>query len=50
MSKITFIIPSINRPSIVNSINSLSNQTNPNWECIIVYDGVEGIKFEDDRI
>lgn len=50
MNKITFIIPSINRPSIFNSINSLLNQTNPNWECIIVYDGVEGIKFEDDRI
>jgi glycosyltransferase involved in cell wall biosynthesis len=50
MNKITFIIPSINRPSLVNSIKSLLNQTNPNWECIIVYDGVEGPEFDDERI
>lgn len=48
--KITFIIPSINRPSLINSINSLLNQTNPDWNCIIVYDGVEGIQFDDKRI
>ena len=50
MNKITFIIPSINRPSLINSIKSLLNQTNPNWECIIVYDGVEGPEFDDERI
>ena len=49
-NKITFIIPSINRPSIINAVNSLLNQTNPNWECIIIYDGVDGFKFDDDRI
>lgn len=49
-SKITFIIPSVNRPTLVNSINSLLNQTNPNWNCIIVYDGVEGAQFDDKRI
>jgi glycosyltransferase involved in cell wall biosynthesis len=48
--KITFIIPSINRPSIINAVNSLLNQTNPNWECIIIYDGVDGFKFDDVRI
>jgi glycosyltransferase involved in cell wall biosynthesis len=48
--KITFIIPSINRPSIINAVNSLLNQTNPNWVCIIIYDGVDGFKFDDDRI
>jgi glycosyltransferase involved in cell wall biosynthesis len=50
MSLITFIIPSINRPTIDNTIQSLLNQTNPKWECFILYDGVEGKKFDDPRI
>jgi glycosyltransferase involved in cell wall biosynthesis len=49
-NKITFIIPSLNRPTIVNSIESLLKQTNPNWECIVIYDGVDGPDFKDDRI
>ena len=49
-SKITFIIPSINRESITRSVNSLINQTNPNWKCIIIYDGVDGKSFDDPRI
>ena len=48
--QVFFLIPSINRPSIINAVNSLLNQTNPNWECIIIYDGVDGFKFDDDRI
>jgi glycosyltransferase involved in cell wall biosynthesis len=48
--KITFIIPSINRDTIVKSVNSLLLQTNPNWECIIIYDGVDGTEFDDPRI
>lgn len=50
MSLITFIIPSINRPTIDNTIQSLLNQTNPKWECFILYDGVEGKNFDDPRI
>ena len=49
-SIITFIIPSINRKSLTQSINSLINQTNPNWRCIIIYDGVDGKIFNDYRI
>lgn len=49
-NKITFIIPSVNRYSIIKSVNSLLSQTNPNWECIIIYDGVDGRKFDDSRI
>jgi|688.fasta_scaffold20642_2 glycosyltransferase involved in cell wall biosynthesis len=49
-NKITFIIPSLNRNSLTKSIQSLIDQTNPNWECIIIYDGVDGITFDDDRI
>ena len=47
---ITFIIPSLNRFTILNSIESLKNQTNPNWICIIIYDGVDGTPFDDERI
>ena len=49
-NKITFIIPSLNRPTISRSVESLLNQTNPNWLCIIIYDGVDGIEFNDERI
>ena len=48
--KITFIIPSLNRPTLGKTIDSLLNQTNPNWKCIIIYDGVDGEKFDDERI
>jgi len=47
---ITFIIPSLNRPSLKKTINSLLNQTNPNWFAIIIYDGVDGLDFNDSRI
>jgi len=50
MKKITFIIPSVNRPSLKETINSLINQTNPNWLAIVIYDGVPGESFEDSRI
>lgn len=48
--EITFIIPSLNRPSLENSIDSLIKQSNPNWRCIVIYDGVEGPNFGDERI
>ena len=38
---ITFIMPSVNRPSINNAIESLLNQTIPNWKLIIVFDCVD---------
>lgn len=47
---ITFIIPSIARDTLSRSVKSLINQTNPNWQCIIIYDGVEGPNFNDNRI
>jgi len=50
MSLITFIVPSINRPTLDNTIQSLLNQTNPNWKCFVLYDGVDGKKFIDPRI
>lgn len=47
---ITFIIPSINRPTITRTVDSLLNQTDPNWNAIILYDGVNGMTFNDERI
>jgi glycosyltransferase involved in cell wall biosynthesis len=47
---ITFIIPSLNRPTIKRTIESLFNQTSNQWKAIIVYDGVDGETFEDERI
>jgi len=39
--KITFIIPTIGRPTLVNTVACLLNQTNPNWKAIIIFDGIE---------
>jgi glycosyltransferase involved in cell wall biosynthesis len=47
---ITFIIPSLNRPTIKRTIESLINQTSDNWNAIVIYDGVDGEKFDDDRV
>ncbi len=47
---ITFIIPTLNRPTLSNTVNSIINQSNPNWKCKIIFDGVEPIYFDDDRI
>ena len=41
---ITFIIPTIGRETLNHSINSIINQTNKNWKCIIVFDGVKTTK------
>jgi glycosyltransferase involved in cell wall biosynthesis len=47
---ITFIIPSLNRPTLKNTIQSLLNQTKNDWKAIIIYDGVDGQLFDDNRI
>lgn len=36
---ICFIIPSIGRSTLKYSLNSLLNQTNPNWSCVVGFDG-----------
>jgi glycosyltransferase involved in cell wall biosynthesis len=38
---ITFIIPTINRNTLSNTLLSLLDQTFPNWRCIIIFDGCE---------
>lgn len=47
---LTFIIPSIGRKTLINTIESLKNQTNKNFKCIIIFDGIKpNIKLEDKR-
>ena len=39
---VTFIIPTKLRPSLIDTLSSLQNQTNCNWKAIIVYQTVYG--------
>jgi glycosyltransferase involved in cell wall biosynthesis len=50
-NKITFIIPTIGRETLSESIKSLQKQTNPNWNAIIIFDGIKSnININDPRI
>lgn len=45
---ITFIIPSIGRPTLSRTIESLKKLNDPNWKAIIVFDGIEPTFYPDD--
>jgi glycosyltransferase involved in cell wall biosynthesis len=48
---ITFIIPTIGRSTLSKTLNSLINQTNPNWKAIVIFDGISStIQNTDPRI
>lgn len=47
---ITFIVPTIGRDTLQNTIDSLIAQENPEWKAIVVFDGMENIKYNDRRI
>lgn len=48
---ITFIIPSLGRPTLQLTLNSLIMQTDPNWKAIVVFDGIlPNITNSDPRI
>lgn len=38
---ITFIIPTIDRPTLKRSLDSLYEQKDPRWKAIIMYDGIK---------
>jgi len=40
MAHITFIIPTIGRSSLTDTLNCLIKQTNPHWNAIVVFDGI----------
>ena len=46
---ITFIIPTIGRSTLINSINSLKNQTIKDWCAIIIFDGIPSNIHVDDN-
>ena len=51
MSIITFIIPTIGRISLHETINSLHNLENKNWKALIIFDGIKNnFNFEDERL
>ena len=50
---ITFIIPTIGRHSLFNSLLSILQQTDNDWNCIVIFDGIDidnNIIIKDDRI
>jgi glycosyltransferase involved in cell wall biosynthesis len=47
---ITFIVPTVNRPTLNRSIQCLLSQNNPNWKAIVAFDGLPALHFPDDRI
>ena len=48
---ITFIIPTIGRPTLSKTLDSLINQSNPNWKAIVIFDGITStIQNTDPRI
>ena len=50
-SNITFIIPSLGRPTLQLTLNSLKMQTDNNWKAIVVFDGVSpNISNSDPRV
>ena len=48
---ITFIIPTIGRISLNETVNSLYNLENKNWKAIIIFDGIKNtFQFNDERL
>jgi len=48
---ITFIIPTIGRQSLLNTIQSLYNQSEDNWDAIVIFDGIKNnFEITDSRI
>jgi len=51
VNQITFIIPSVGRETLINSLASLINQTVKEWNAIVMFDGIEPtITMTDPRI
>ena len=55
MTEITFVIPSIGRKTLIDSLQSLISQDDPDWFAIVIFDGVphdsiRNIVIEDKRI
>jgi glycosyltransferase involved in cell wall biosynthesis len=42
---LTFIIPSVDKPSLRDTLESLVNQSSHNWKAIVIFNGVPGKKI-----
>jgi glycosyltransferase involved in cell wall biosynthesis len=50
-TKLTFIIPTIGRTTLTDTLNTLKNQSNSNWKAIIIFDGIEPtLSVDDERV
>lgn len=50
-AKLTFIIPTIGRETLISTINSIFKQTCQEWKAVIVFDGIEPmLETNDPRI
>jgi len=45
---ITFIIPTIGRPTLQRTLDSIRANTNPSWKAIVMFDGVDPTVTSDD--
>lgn len=53
MAEVTFIIPTLGRPTLERTIYSLSQQTIPTWKAFVIWDGVsidKIIEHKDKRV
>jgi glycosyltransferase involved in cell wall biosynthesis len=51
MALVTFIVPTVGRDTLNVSLKSILQQTNSNWECIVIFDGIPSQKiYNDPRI
>ena len=47
---VTFIIPSLNRPSLPRSLGSIVSQTDPRWKAIVCLDRRPGARIQNDHV
>ena len=50
MALVTFIIPTVGRPTLQKTLDSLLAQSNSKWEAIVVGDGISVEEIDDPRI
>lgn len=46
---VTFVLPTINRESLKRTLFSIIKQSDPNWKCIVIFDGIPINKIIDDK-
>jgi glycosyltransferase involved in cell wall biosynthesis len=47
---VTFVVPSLNRPSLPRSLGSIVNQTDPRWKAIVCFDRRPGARIQTEDV